>query len=178
MIRVTASFDTQALDGLIAFVDQFDDVAFEAFEETVADIQPALLAELRDTPGKPKYPLRWASDKQRKFVMAKLRAEGNLPYQRTGKLAAAWTVDIERNGSTFAMVVQNPATAAPFVYGSLAQNRSAALRFQQPFHQDTGWQAATDTVAFWQNAVNEDFAQNLNKIAQVRFRRRAFTRTR
>jgi hypothetical protein len=178
MIRVKATFDTQALENLEAFVDQFADVAYMAFEETVAEIEPALLQELQDTPPKPTYPLRWASDKQRKFVMAKLRAEGNLPYRRTGKLAAAWTVDIDRNGSTFAMVVQNPATAAPFVYGSLAQNRTAALRFQQPFHQDTGWQAATDTVTYWQNALNEDFAKNLNKIASVEFKRRAFTRTR
>lgn len=178
MIRVTASFDTQALDGLIAFVEQFDDVAYMAFEETVADIAPPMIAELETEPPKPTYPLRWKSDKQRKFVMAKLRAEGNLPYRRTGKIRQSWVTELVRNGASFSFIVANTAPASVFLYGSLAQNRTAALRFQQPFHQDTGWQAATDTVSYWQNALNEDFAQNLNKIAVVEFKKRAFTRTR
>lgn len=176
MIRVTATFDTQSLESLIAFVDQFADVAYAAFEETVNEIEPVMLAELQDTPGTPKYPLRWASDKQRKFVMAKLRRDNNLPYRRTGKLAAGWQVSIERNGDTFAMVVSNPASVAKYVYGSLAQNRNAALRFQQPFHQDTGWQAATDTVSYWQQAVAEDYEKRLAKIARIQFERRAYTK--
>lgn len=178
MIRIKATFDTRALDNLEAFVDQFADVAYMAFEETVADIEPVMLAELETEPPKPTYPLRWASDKQRIAVMIKLRKENNLPYRRTGKIRQAWVTELARSGNAFTFTVANTAPASVFVYGSLAQNRTAALRFQQPFHQDTGWQAATDTVSYWQNAIQEDFAKNLNKIAQVQFKRRAYTRTR
>ena len=40
------------------------------------------------------YPLRWKSERQRRFVMAKLRNENNLPYQRTGQLTASWFVKV------------------------------------------------------------------------------------
>lgn len=178
MIRVKTTFDTAALDGLQAFIDQFADMAFEAFEETVNEIEPVMFTELEDEPPKPTYPLRWASDKQRKFVMAKLRRENNLPYRRTGRIRQAWMGKITRDGNSFGYTVSNSAPASVFVYGSLAQNRTAAIRFQQPFHQDTGWQAATDTVSYWQNAIQEDFSSRLQKIAQVAFKRRAYTRTR
>jgi hypothetical protein len=178
MIRVKATFDTQALENLEAFVDQFADVAYMAFEETVADIGPVLLQELQDTPPKPTYPIRWASEKQRRAFFATDGFGRGIPTRRTGKVQAGWQGEITRNDGTFSYAVFNAVSYAPFVYGSLAQNRTAALRFQQPFHQDTGWQAATDTVSYWQNALNEDFAKNLNKIATVEFKRRAFTRTR
>lgn len=42
------------------------------------------------------YPLRWKSQKQRRYVIAKLRREGNLPYRRTGALTEAWRVRTSR----------------------------------------------------------------------------------
>lgn len=38
------------------------------------------------------YPLAWKSERQRRYVMAKLRREDNLPYQRTGRLTNSWDV--------------------------------------------------------------------------------------
>lgn len=83
-------------------------------------------------PGKPKYPIRWASDKQRRYVMAMLRKKDNLPYKRTGKLAKGWQVlavfNPKNNSGT--LTVDNPADIAKYVYGP----------DQQPFHRDTGWE--------------------------------------
>jgi len=98
-------------------------------------IAPAVERRMNRTlqllPGKPKYPIRWASDKQRRYVMAKLRERNNLPYRRTGKLARGWQVlsafDAKSDSGT--LTVENPASIAKYIYGPE----------QQPFHQDTGW---------------------------------------
>jgi hypothetical protein len=87
---------------------------------------------------KPRYPLRWKSDKQRIAVIIKLKAEGNLPYKRSGKMDKAWRVRVKANEITIA----NDATdntgkfIAPFVIGA----------WQQPFHADTGWQKRSTTI--------------------------------
>jgi hypothetical protein len=61
-----------------------------------------------------RYPIRWDSPKQRRYVIAKLRREGNLPHQRTGAHANAWETQDLANGS----VVQNIGHKAVFLYGS------------------------------------------------------------
>lgn len=51
--------------------------------------------------GKPvTYPIDWDSPKQRRFVMAKLRRENNLPYRRTGRYEASWKVKHKPFGAT------------------------------------------------------------------------------
>ena len=80
-------------------------------------------------PGAPRYPLRWKSDKQRRYVMAKLRREGNLPYKRTGQLAASWFVWSEGSADSGMVGVENGSPVGRWVYTD----------DQQPFHKDTGW---------------------------------------
>ncbi len=90
-----------------------------------------LIAPFRAMPGSPKYPLRWASAKQRAYVMAKLRRENNLPYKRTGALAAAWRLEMVVDNGAFDIQVQavNPTPYEKYVTGD----------YQQGFHIDTGW---------------------------------------
>ena len=100
----------------------------------------ALAKEKYKAPSKPNYPLRWKSDKQRKYVMARLRKEDNLPYQRTNKLVEMW--DYSRKGQYQATIfndAKDPLTGrfyAPFVIST----------WQQPFHADTGWQKRSASV--------------------------------
>jgi hypothetical protein len=80
--------------------------------------------------GKPHYPLRWKSQKQKVAVIIKLKKEGNLPYRRTGQLANAWEGEITDKGVEIANTAKSEGKfIAPFVIGA----------FQQPFHTDTGW---------------------------------------
>jgi hypothetical protein len=112
-------------------------------------VSPQLLSEslsvarqtLTKTPGKPKYPLRWKSDSQRKAVMAKLRKAGNLPYSRTGKIKRAWKGEINPGELIIANEARDPITRqfyAEYVFG----------KDQQPFHKDTGWQKENNQVIF------------------------------
>jgi hypothetical protein len=77
---------------------------------------------------KPRRPITWDSEKQRKFVLAKLRREGNLPYQRTGKTQRGWILTSMSDGYRLA----NEEPAAFFVYGDLFKRKS-----QSRIHEGT-----------------------------------------
>jgi hypothetical protein len=82
---------------------------------------PAVLKTLRGLmvePGKPTYPIRWQSEKQRRYVMAKLTREKNLPYMRTHRLAQGWTA-VVGEGMTIQFV--NRDKSALFVQGKYQQ---------------------------------------------------------
>lgn len=76
------------------------------------------------TPGKkPTYPINWDSDKQRRFVLAMLRAKNNLPYKRTDGLPRGWTIESVSNGYK----LYNPAKAAVYLYGNFEGARQSAI---------------------------------------------------
>jgi hypothetical protein len=66
----------------------------------------------------PTIPLKWRSERQRKYVMAKLRKEGNLPYKRTGALQKAWKVSAAKEGGGSVIAVSNDSDIAEYVMGS------------------------------------------------------------
>jgi hypothetical protein len=108
-----------------------------AYDRATRRLRKRLIDDLSVEPPKPTYPLRWKSDKQRRYVMAKLRAENNLPYQRTGALIKAWKVVLTPDADGSIMTVSNNAPAARYVVGD----------DQQPFHIDTGWPSAARVIA-------------------------------
>lgn len=66
-------------------------------------------------PGLPvTYPINWDSDKQKIYVIAKLRREGNLPYERTGDTEQAWGYASITNGYEVSNIGHN----AVFLYGT------------------------------------------------------------
>jgi len=81
---------------------------------------------------KPKYPLRWKSDRQRIAVIIKLRGEGNLPYRRTGNFDESWGVKAKSNLIEISNDAKDP-TSGDFIAHFLIGD------FQQPFHADTGY---------------------------------------
>lgn len=70
----------------------------------------------------------WFSDRQRRFVMAKIRrGEIEIPYKRTGQVSGAW----HRVGKLSKAKAVNDNPAAPYVFGDETQSR----------HEDAvGWQ--------------------------------------
>lgn len=174
MIRTTATADTSPIDNLIDFLGNQDEFVAAIGQRVFDRHAPDLLSELQREPGKPKYPLQWTSEKQRKFVMAMLRKEDNLPYERTHKLSQGWIVKPNISGGVFSILVENPAPQAKFVYGSLAKNVDAAARFQQRFHQDTGWRKVSPMVTLFVKAMLEDFREEWKK--EVTVKRRAYTK--
>jgi hypothetical protein len=94
------------------------------------------LSELSVEPGTPHYPLLWKSARQRRFVMALLREQGNLPYQRTHMLSESWRylIDDLESGGEFSVFNTDP--TARYVIGDDAQ----------PYHLETGWTQAAPVL--------------------------------
>jgi len=107
--------------------------------------------------------MRWKSAKQRRYVMMKLRAEGNLPRKRTFKLRQGWvsTVEVDTKNGAIKVTVENTATSPdsrgrmtryqPFVSGDigLGVSRRSMQRYDkpiQPFHKDRGWNPAAPII--------------------------------
>lgn len=82
---------------------------------------------------KPTYPLRWKSEKQRRYVMAKLRKAGNLPYQRTGDFQRAWKVTAVKDKSGGVIAVSNDSGITEYVAGS---SKDRQPMFPQWYHYE------------------------------------------
>ena len=63
-----------------------------------------------------RYPVQWDSIKQRIFVIAKLRREGNLPYSRTQKTQNGWKSESVTNG----YMISNIGHKAVYLYGTVS----------------------------------------------------------
>ncbi len=115
---------------------------------TATDLRPTLRAvlhgvgelvrdQIAQAPGPARKPTIWASEKQRRYVMAQVRRFG--PWVREShplsqRLLASWTV---RDESDTRVIVGNKATT----YGPWVQSSE----YQQPMHAATGW--ITDAAA-------------------------------
>jgi hypothetical protein len=94
--------------------------------------------KVRPEPASKFYPLRWESARQRRYVMAKLRREGNLPYQRTDKLLDSYRVDLVDDLSGGAILeVSNTDPKARFVIGDQVQKMFLQI----------GWVQMSDVVS-------------------------------
>ena len=176
VIRMTGTFDLSAIDDFEDFARGIDVVNQQILNEVRDEIEPNLLAELKKPVGAVKYPIEWTSEKQRRAFFATDGFGKGIPYRRTGKLQDAWVIEVRGN----AIVIENKSAIAKYVIGSLAQNRNQALRFQQQFHANTGWQPATDTVKDRLDKANEiyltKFDEWLKDLALPNPKRRAFTK--
>jgi hypothetical protein len=178
MIRLKNTVDLTPLDNLIDAVSNADSIMQGVGQAVYDQWANQMLAELRTEPGAAKKPIQWTSDKQRRYVMAKLREEDNLPYKRTHQLSEGWESSYVLEGNGIVIIVRNPAPSAKFVYGSLAKNPAQALRFQQQFHRNTGWQFARNTVYLWLEVMDKAFRREfaLALINASKGRTRAYTR--
>lgn len=128
----------------------YQDTLKQSPRTTLVFTQKSVLPFMRDEVAKVnRYPgpvvyadngkLRWKSDKQRRFVIAfKLEkdSEGNIiPYQRKGTFFD--TVEVVLDVSKGALQIRNINPISIFVTG----------QFQQPFHDDTGWQKDDERYA-------------------------------
>lgn len=112
-----------------------------AFAFELRRLEPELLAKVSTEPPPASnfYPLRWKSEKQRRFVMAKLRREGNLPYQRTHRLIKSWRVVFKPNTGDVVgeITLENIDPKARWVVGDDAQ----------PMFLKIGWIQGADAVS-------------------------------
>lgn len=138
MIRVDVMVDLDILDALSDAAKQAPGLTKTAYRRAVGRFKGRILQRLQVRPGSPKYPLDWQSDKQRRYVMAKLRRENNLPYKRTDKLINSYDVELVEDTSGGAILqVTNSDPKARWVVGDDTQR----------MHLQTGWVQIADVVS-------------------------------
>lgn len=165
-VRYTVQAQIEGLQATLRRLRSLQQASNQAMQQAVNEVRPFALAELQTIPKRrPVGRDEYVSDAQRGYVygvVLQKDAQGNIiPYERTGDTAAGWEVLFTSTPGGGGVAIANPTRAARFVYGSLARDRQQALRFQQPFHARTGWQAATDTVQFWLEAILEQYLATL-----------------
>lgn len=149
MYSVTLSVDADIIEAIDHAARDAPKLMQTAYERATRRLRSQLRDELAEQPGKPRYPLRWKSDRQRRYVMAMLRRENNLPYRRTGRLGKGWKVTIIGQGSGGLLQIENEVPYARFVQGDDAQ----------PFHLDTGWPQAAELVVKYRDLAEERLIQ-------------------
>lgn len=121
MINITSNVK-QAVETLKRIPKHFEGAAVPALQDAAR-----LIRRIMARPGLAvRYPINWDSQKQKRYVMAKLRREGNLPYQRTGEHASGWeSIDLFDGA-----VVQNLGHKAVFLYGTPSGEFPGAVHVQ------------------------------------------------
>jgi hypothetical protein len=97
-------------------------------------------------PGAVRYPIQWASDKQRRAFFATNGFGGGIPYRRTRNLQKSWVFAIDDYPNGAEVSIGNTADYARYVIGAE----------QQPFHRNTGWPRIDDEAAALTNELTED----------------------
>ena len=143
MIRLGVLVPTDILEAISDQIGRTPRLMQTAYKRQLSRLRSQILADLRQEPGKPRYPLRWKSERQRRFVMAKLSREGNLPYQRTHRLSKGWDIVFTDTADGGVMSAFNETPYARFVQGDDAQ----------PFHLDTNWIQAADVIVKWEDVA-------------------------
>lgn len=82
------------------------------------------ITDKMSVPGKPvTYPIKWDSEKQRRYVMAMLREQNDLPYTRKGGYVASWKMSTIRGGYQ----VANKWNKAGFIAGDIHGKRQSRI---------------------------------------------------
>jgi len=130
------------IEGMDRFLNMLK--RFETRTRALAVVEPALLAaaevlrtKLATYPSQVHYPLVYASEKQRRYVMALTRKQG--PYRRIVKpssqrLKESWTTEKVGDGR---FIVGTRSLYAPYV---------ESAEKQQPMHKASGWPTEKDAL--------------------------------
>ena len=106
-----------------------------AGDKTLDDVAKEIVRIMR-RPGLPvKYPITWDSDKQRKKVIAMLRAMGDLPYTRKGGYENAWQERPIDSGHVVENLGHNAVFLAGHPSGNFAGARLVQASGQSHVHQ-------------------------------------------
>lgn len=143
----------------------FRDLTGNARREFNREVKQVVQPQLQQTvnglfiaPGAVSKPFAFSTPKSRRFYFAKFK--GRIPYQRTGAILRAWTVEIARTSARDYILVFNKQDYSKYVYGTPFQR-------QVPGHMKTGWgkdnkvafaliqeEAIDQLIEAWYRAVN------------------------
>ncbi len=112
--------DIRNMDKVVAALKKLDGRMPRTIQTIAKGVGQEVKNELQVEPRGPSYPIRWDSEKQKRWFFAQVTA-GNIevPYRRTHNLQRAWNV--KARGRTNA-VVGNPKPQAPYVQSQKRQS--------------------------------------------------------
>lgn len=135
LVNVSVEVDTAILDALVEAAREAPrTVRVVVTRQILPALERRLLPRLRETPGPPRYPLAWQTERQRRAYFATDGFGAGIPYRRTGSLAGAWAVEARIGDQEGVIEVTNTSEIAQYVYGPS----------QQRFHAQTGWPTLAD----------------------------------
>lgn len=105
----------------------------KAIQAAGRKIGTAIKVKLMKYPGRPSYPLEWASQKQRAWYFASRRADG-LPIEYT-RMSDPWSNQLKTSWEV------RPEGAMDTIIGSRAPESvwTQSVEFQTEMHKATGW---------------------------------------
>ena len=134
MIRIRVRSQSQKLRQIQANLTRSPSLFNTAWARQVGRIRAYAKERLRRKPGRPHYPIRWTSERQRRAFFASNGFGRGIPTQRTDRMVNAWEVTYKPTPSGGLLWLENPVSYAGFVVGDQ----------QQGFHKDTGWYQVDD----------------------------------
>jgi hypothetical protein len=161
MIKYTIKLDTRAFDLLER---QIKTARKKLISFVNGELSTRLQKRVNETLGTPPaensqgdYPLKWKSEKQRRFVMAKLRENGNIPYRRTGALTRNWLVGVESSKDSLAITVDNDSPVIDYVAssGDLRQPMFPRWYEYEPILEGLADDIINDVTQYWQTILED-----------------------
>lgn len=114
-----------SISGFETILQRLKKLPQEAQDAGVEESNKYMVSVMQKYPPRSSDPFVWSSEKQRKFVMARLREQGKTYYTRTQGLSRAWKTE----GKGYKQIITNDTEYAKFVQD----------RYQIVGHQVRGW---------------------------------------
>jgi hypothetical protein len=136
MFRSSFSFDRSVFIDAQRNLVNSPKLMQRAMKRRQSRLKKLTLAIVAVEPGTPHYPIRWASQRQRRAYFATDGFGHGIPYRRTGALTEAWDAQFVFDADGGSFVIENTSPIATYVIGDQ----------QQPWHADTGWIDAEEVI--------------------------------
>ncbi len=174
MYKVKVTTQANLAQGFGEMLNEFSDQSAIVGTKVAEDFGNRMLAEVREYPEPPKFPIGkfpWVSERQRRFVLAKLseqaRARGagdDIRYQRTFKFRNSWSFEVKSIVTGIVLILRSSWDGARFVVGTLNQRSlKEAAATQQPFHADR-WKLVAETFKRLSQEMSDDYFDKMKDL--------------
>ena len=148
MYTAGVAFDTDVLDTIRTVAQQQPDiVARYVRRELRPFVSQQVDRRLRVAPPPARYPIQWASEKQRRAFFATDGFGHGIPYKRQKRAERGWHVTGNYTNTFSGVTISHDWDKSQYVYGPR----------QQPFHANTGWPYAPGVLQVI-SVLSNDFA--------------------
>lgn len=118
------------------------------YRKRIDTLAQTTIRKLRVVPPKPRYPLRWKTEKQRRAFFASDGFGKGIPTKRTGALQKGWQYELISDFREGLFTIYNSATSRNYFTGAVTfYEQFVSGENMQPFHRDTGYIPSQNILA-------------------------------